>query len=83
MSMEPEVCERTVGRVLAYLARSGVELTPAVLSTAFKIIEEALAQGGDGAVERALQALPRHFPPPRLRPPHAGPPIHRASIGYG
>lgn len=84
MSIEAEDCERTVGRVLAYLSHSGIALTPAVLSTAFRLIEEALIQGEEGAVERILDALPRHFALPQVRAARvAVPPIHRASIGYG
>lgn len=83
MNVSPEACERTVGRVTGYLAQCGVALTPAALATVFEVIEEALAEGEEGAVERCLARLPRHFPLPRLHVARAAPPIRRSSIGYG
>lgn len=83
MNRNTETYECAIGRVLDYLSRSGVELTPEAVCKALHIIEHALSQGEGGALQRAIDDLPLHFDLPVAPVPDATPPIHRGSIGYG
>lgn len=75
--------ELALGRVLDYLARHDVEVTPAMLRCALELLEEALAQGEEGLLPRVFDALPRCFEPPLFIISDAAPPLHRRSVGYG
>lgn len=83
MQRDIHLYELTLGRVLDYLERCGVELTPSTLRSVLKVIETALAQGEDSLLARALDDLPKHIELPAA-PPHASmPPLRREHIGYG
>jgi len=80
--MDIERYECIVGRILDYLSRSGIELTPQVVREALKVVEDCLDRGGDDVLQRAFDRLPRHFDLPVVGIPRVAPPVHRSSIRY-
>lgn len=75
--------ELTLGRVLDYLAQSGVELTPAVVHRVLRVLEEALQHGESDLLPRVFANLGKHVQLPAPVLPYPTPPIHRSSMGYG
>jgi hypothetical protein len=74
--------EYSLGRVLAYLRWSGVPLTRDMTRLAFRIVEQAVADGDADLVSRAMEEVSRRIAMPELRLPPATLPIKRASLGY-
>jgi hypothetical protein len=74
--------EYGLGRVLAYLRWYGVPVTPDTTRLAFRIVEQALADGDSDLISRVMEALPHRIAMPELQLPPAALPINRTSLGY-
>lgn len=83
MARTVTIYELTLGRVLDYLARCGVELTPAVVHEVMRLIQQALKKGNEDLLPRVFAMLPEYIVLPPLSTPQLAPPIHRQSMGYG
>ncbi len=80
--MARSTAEYALGRVLAYLRWSGVPLSRDMTRMAFRIVEQAVADGATDLVNRVMEEVSRRIATPELRLPPATLPINRASLGY-
>ena len=80
--MARSIAEYALGRVLAYLRWSGVPITRDMTRTAFRIVEQAMADGDADLINRVMEEVPRRIAMPEAQLPPATLPISRVSIGY-
>lgn len=83
MESNVTIYELALGRVLDYLARHDIEVTPAVLQCAMQILTEGLAAGEKDLLQRVFDALPQCIEISVPVIPAAAPPLRRRSMGYG
>jgi len=81
--MMSHVYELTLERVVDYLTRCGVEVTPATLERILHVIKQAARQGETGMLGRVMDDLPNHFDLQRPSLHRPSPPLNRRSMGYG
>ncbi|CBL44860.1 Conserved hypothetical protein [gamma proteobacterium HdN1] len=75
--------EQALGRVLAYLCALGMPVNRELELIALRLVVEAFESGAPDLYRYVMELLPQRFQLPPLTLPHATPPIHRGSIGYG
>jgi hypothetical protein len=80
--MARSTAEYVLGRVLAYLRWHGVTVNSDTTRMAFRLVEQALADGDADLPHRVMEALPRHIALPEVQLPQAALPIKRISLGY-
>ncbi|HUH37666.1 MAG TPA: hypothetical protein VL027_06955 [Spongiibacteraceae bacterium] len=81
--LAPRASEVLLRRMHAYLAGSGVTMTPDLEVQVLAVVARVLGAGDAGVFERGMQALVREFGLSHKRMPRAAPPLERGSIRYG
>lgn len=80
--MAKAICQQALDRVMAYLRGYDIPLTNDICRTALEVVDVALAEGGEGVMERALDKIPEFFELPDIHVPPQRPQLTRGSIGY-
>ena len=75
--------ELTLERVVDYLTRCGLEVTPATLERVLQVIKQAARHGETGLLSRVMDDLPNHFDLQHAPLHRPSPPLNRRSMGYG
>ena len=94
--MEDISFQHVFSRVYNYLCEAGVEMTSERCRQLLQLIDDAVAEVGEGAshtavsgelsgirlLENAMDRLPHYFTLPEAKIPPPAPPLNRGSIGY-